>query len=102
MSYWYEKLNEKGAKTNAEIVAFFELNEEEKSYLTVMDKHDELSRKVADYYGYPVIQAQIIVDSREENTGYEATREYDNVVGMGLTRSEMGVKAVSGAEIRVA
>jgi hypothetical protein len=52
-----------------------------------MDKDDQ---KLADYRGFPLVQAQILLDRRE--VGYSEV-SYSNVTGMGITAEEMAPPA---------
>jgi hypothetical protein len=48
-----------------------------------MDKDDQ---ELADYKGFPMVQAQILLDRRD--VGYNEVT-YSNVTGMGVTAEEM-------------
>jgi hypothetical protein len=70
-------------RTIYDAVEVYDLTPLEVAKMHEMDKADQ---ELADYKGFPMVQAQILKDRRE--AGYcEVT--YSNVTGMGVTAEEM-------------
>jgi phage terminase small subunit len=70
----------------------YELTHVEIAQMRGMDKDDQ---ELADYTGFPMVQAQILLDRRE--TGY-SEEIYSNVTGMGVTSEEMAPTAGTNTE----